>query len=642
MIVTFQNCGTTAPEGGLFGSHCYSEVCGANPDGLSLTLDTNNIANGVFNISSNPSEGFNNLRLTGTCNDGGYSRTLIKAKLYQCLPGTTNCSILKYIKSTPCGADRKYEIEASTPTLIPGAHKLHMEIVGFDNYYQEVYGRSSRLTPILTAAIPTIQPPVLSTFSGASNFWANKDKLYYFNSASEKVSLSGYITGFCDYNAGGDNNIYVRMSFKNRSDYKLITPASVVCTQITAGSTIANSPYRNGRTGYFTLDTLDIFMSYTSSLVDCAANDNECRNNALNAKTNRIVSLGFFQKDTSFNYEVSSTRNLILHFTSVQYGKGWLVDPLVEVLKRIKKTFNFSGADVTGNLEAVSSSNDYTVAHNVLTTYNTLTDPLVTSGDNRYGYGTRNFIVNKILGATEDISQSIYPGQPNDLYFLGTSTTVPYKDMAVVNPNGILKCGLNSAVSDPIRGVTGVQYTSDIGFERIALCLSFRYLNGLFNRNYAQTKKMVDQGVTFFNNNASCYLNNEGSTGNVLPANECAVILEFLGRASNIKERRMKLANFSNATDDQIKYFGNAMTQYFINKIMTNLAYRNSSGENEIFAGVFQTVYPEITDASLRRSLYPNEYNYVGATLRFAGSRSQQYPSGSAKEANTIQQTSGN
>lgn len=630
MIVTFQNCGTTMSDGGLFGSQCYSEVCGANPDNLEVTLDPTILTQGIFKISSNPSSGFNNLRLTGTCHNGGYTRTLVKAKLYQCLPGTSNCSILKTIKSTPCGADGKYAIESTTPNLTPGAHKLHIEIVGFDSYYQEVYGRNSKLAPIDSIAQATIRPPVLSTLTGTSNFWADANKLYYFSSSSEKVSLSGYITGFCDYKDGGDNNIYARLAFRNSNNFKLIAPGAIVCTPITAGSAIANSPYRDGRTGYFTLDALDIFMTYTTSLVDCEPSDTNCRNNSLNAKTNRIVSLGFFQKDTSFNYDVYSTRNLILHFTSVQYGKGWLIEPLTEVLRRLKKTFNFTGSNVLGTLDGTSTNNDYTMAHTLLTSYNTLTDPL-TSGD-RYGYGTRNFIVNKILGALEDISQSIYPGQPNDLYFLGTSTTVPYKNMAAINPNGVLLCGLNAAEQDPIRGVVGATYTTDAGFERIALCLAFRYLNGLMDRNYEQSKQIVEKGVTFINNNAACHYNNEPS--NTLPAGDCSLILDLLGRASKIKTRRMPLSTFSNATDDQIKYFGNAMTQYFINKIMNSLAYRNGSGENEIFENVFQTVYPEITDATLRKSLYPNEYNFVGSTFRFGGSRSQQFPSGSAKEAN--------
>lgn len=634
MIVTFQNCGTTSPEGGLFGSSCSNGGCGADPNALKVSLDTSVLTSGVLKISANPSAGFSNLRLTGTCNNGGYDKTLIKAKFYQCIGSSTQCTTLKYLKSTPCGADGRYEIASTVTTLTPGTHKLFIEIVGFNEFSQEVYGRNSKLAAITVSAQNTIKPPVLSSFTG-TNFWS-QDKLYYFPSSTEKVTLDGYITGFCDYTAGGNNIIYVKLAIKGSSTYKLISGTPVNCTPIVEGSTIGTSPYRNGRTGYFMLDNLSIYMAYTGDTFitcDTASSDYaNCINNTLNSRTNRIVSLGLFQRDVGFNYDVYGHRNLILHFTGSQYGKGWLVEALVEMMKRVKKSFNFSNSEVTGNLDGTqSSNNDFTKANTILTSHQDLIDPLITSGANYYGYGTRKYIVSGLLGATEDISTSIYPNQANDLYFLGSSATIPYKNMAVVNLNGVLICGLNSTVSDPISGVVGA-YSTDPELERIALCLTHRYMNGIWDKPYAEyTYKMVNEGVTFLNNNANCF----SRGGQPYNSGECSTMLEFLQAAAKIKARRMPSNSFGNASDDQLKYFGNAMTQYYINKIMYALAYRNTDygGENEIFADIFTKVYPEITDVSLRRTLYPDEYNYVGSSARFGGSRSTPFPQGSAKEA---------
>jgi hypothetical protein len=96
-----------------------------------------------------------------------------------------------------------------------------------------------------------------------------------------------------------------------------------------------------------------------------------------------------------------------------------------------------------------------------------------------------------------------------------------------------------------------------------------------------------------------------------------------------MKSRHLGTVAVANASDSQLTYFGNGLTQAYINRIMANLSYRSSAGENEYFSALFTSLYPEVTDATFRRSLYPNEYNFVGSKQKFGASRSRQAPDGS-------------
>ena len=618
LAVVYQNCAETN-QSNLFGSNCSGESCGPNPDDLSMELDSQILSGGTFKISSNPAANNINLRLTGTCESAGYQKSLVKAKVYQC--SGSHCGILKHSKYAQCSSGR-FEIASTVSNLTPGSIRLQMEVVGVDKFEQEVYGRNSKLPLISGEAKQTINPPVLASFSG-TNFWA-QDKIYYFPSSTEKVVLDGFITGFCDYDAA-NTSISVKLSLKGSSQYTLL--GNTYCQKINEGTTVGTSPNRNGRSGYFQLDSFSIFFVYGGgSFVTCNAGDNNCINNVLNKTTNRLVNLSIAQRDLGFNYDVFSNRRLVLHYTGERAGKGWLAEVLVEVLKRAKKSFNFSNSNVSGELTAPQAgTSDYSQAYRVLTSIEEFFDPLITTGANRYGFGSRAFIVKWLLGATEDISASEYG--VNNIYFLGSANTVQYKNMAHVNLNGGLICSLEPNMADPIKSVVGPQYSTDIGVERIALCLTHRYLNGIWDKPYADTVKLVQHGVTFANNNANCFYSNGGAINN----RDCATLLEFLQIASSMKSTRLPGVSFGNATDTQLKYFGNGMTQYYINKIMYNLAYRNTGmgGENEIFADIFSDVYPEITDVNLRRSLYPNDYSYPGSTVKFGGLISRPYPDGS-------------
>lgn len=616
VFVAYQNCGQTG-ETGLFNSQCIGEHCYSNPDELSLKLDLNLVPGGVFKISTNPPTGYNNLRLTGSCSDGGFTRTLVKAKIYQCI-GSTNCSILKHIKATSCGPDKKFEISSTIGNLTPGNHLLELEIVGLDEFNQEVYGRNSQADAIPTQAKQTIRAPVLASFSGA-NYWAT-DKVYPFVSSSEKIVLDGYMTGFCDFNATvpSANAISIKLGIKGSSTYTVV--ATSTCQSIVAGSVQANSPNRDGRSGYFTLDAFSIFMIYNGgSFVTCESTDYNCINNPFNRMTNRLVFLGLSQKDMSFDYDVMSNRKLALQYTASHAGKGWSADILLETLRRIKKSFNFSNSDVSGALDGTQSgTNDFTQAYRVITSSSEYVDPLVSSGDNRYGFGTRSFIVRWLLGATEDISQSLYTN--NDIYFMGSQHTIPFRTIA--QGSG---CAINASVADPIKGVVGAQYSTDVGVERIAVCLAHRFYNGFWDKPYSETVKMVQQGVTFANNNQNCFYND----GNPIATNTCTELIGFLQAATQMKNRHLSGAQFNTASESQMTYFTNGLSQYYIHRVMTNLAYRNASGENEFFGQIFTSVYPEITDAAMRRSLYPKEYNFAGSTLSFGATRTKQHPIGS-------------
>src|SRR5690606_33821897 len=187
----------------------------------SLKLDLNLVPGGVFKISTNPPAGVNNLRLTGSCSDGGFTKTLVKAKIYQCLGGTS-CSILKHLKTAACSPDQKFEISSVVSNLSPGNHLLEMEIVGLNEFNQEVYGRDSKADAVPTLAKQTIKAPVLASFSG-TNYWAT-DKIYQFSSSSEKIVLDGYITGFCDFNTTipSANEISIKLGIKGSSTFTLL------------------------------------------------------------------------------------------------------------------------------------------------------------------------------------------------------------------------------------------------------------------------------------------------------------------------------------------------------------------------------------------------------------------------------------
>lgn len=616
LIVTFQNCGQSE-QSGLFGSNCNGDKCSLDPNSLAMELDTQLLQGGIFKISTNPSSGFTNLRLTGKCESAGYNRSLVKAKIYQCIG--SNCSSLKHIKATSCSSEGLFEIASTVSNLTPGPHKLYLEIVGIDDFGQEVYGIKSKLPAITMDARQTIKPPVLASISG-TNFWA-QDKIYYFPSSTEKVVLDGYITGFCDYNASS-TYISVKLSVQGSSTYSLL--GSTNCQLINAGSSYESSPNRQGRTGFFELNSFSIYMTYTGgSFVTCSSGDVNCQNNVLNKMTNRLVALALTQQDLNFNYEVYSIRKLLLHYKGERSGKGWLSEPLAETLKRVKRSFNFSSTNVAGDLSGAQGVNDYSQAYRLLTSVDEFYDPLVTSGDQRYGFGTRAFITRWLLGSIEDISSSIY--NTTNIFFLGSEYTIPYRAIGVPSGNNTLLCSGNASISDPITGVVGTAATAEAGIERVALCLSFRYLNGLFNMNYTEALKIVQDGVMFTNSNSACFF----KTGAPLTATACGAIMDILTAAASAKARSFPYGSLSSASSTQMKYFGNSLTQFYINKIMINLAYRNGSGENEIFASIFQSVYPEITDLTFRRSLYPTEYNYIGSTASFGGTRSRQYPDGS-------------
>lgn len=625
-MVTYQNCAQTQ-DGGLFSQSCDSEHCSANPQELAIAMDLNLVPGGTFKISSNPESGFKNLRLTGACKDGGYDKNLVKVKIYQCIGSSSTCDVLKYINSTTCQLDTSFEISSTVTTLTPGMYKLNLEIVGIDKFGQEVYGPRSKLAAVKMEAKQTIRPPVLATFTGA-NFWA-QDKVYYFPTEGDKVSLDGYITGFCDYNPAADN-IGIKLSVKGSSTY---TPIAVPtkCRPISENVNAQNSPHRGTRTGFFQVDTMPIFMRYTGgTFVTCTAGDYNCINNPMNMMTNRLVALALFQLDTSFNYEVFSVRNLILHFKDERNGKGWLVEPMVEVLRRVKKSFNFSNNEVTTTtLDGASSAlNDFMQASRITTSVEEFYDQLVTSGDQRYGFGTRLFIINWLLGAEEKVTASEYPATTNNypgttgnFYFVGNATTIPYKSISMGN-----LCGLSANVSDPIAGTVGLE--AGAALERVALCLTHRFLNGLYDRPYVQTYKMVQHGVMFTDNNTHCFY----QTGGVIPDRDCAVILHFLAGASKMKTRHTLGVSLPDASDTQMKYFGNGLTQFYINTIMDHLAYRNNVdylNENEVFASAYAKVYPELTDPTVRQMSYPTEFNFVDSTASFGSTRRIPRPAGS-------------
>jgi hypothetical protein len=614
LVITYQNCGQTDEQSGLFGSHCNDGNCNENPQALSLQLDLQLVPGGTFKISTNPSAGFKNLRLTGTCNLAGFTKTLVKAKIYQCVG--SNCSTLKYIDGSACSPEGRFQIESAVTNLTPGPHKLNLEMVGLDDFGQEVYGPKSKLSPINMTAQATIKPPVLATFVGA-NEWA-VDKVYYEEATTtpNKIVLDGHIQGFCDYNASTSaaNKISVKLAFHGDSKYTLL--ATATCTAISGNANALNSPNRAGRTGFFDIPSFSLYYSYGQNLATCLPNDADCLNNSLNMWTSRLISLSFFQNDATFDYDVSSTRNLALHFKNIAYGNGWMADALQETLKRIKKSFNFSGLDYSGALSAAQNPSDFTTAVKILTSAPELYDPLANAS---YGYGTRAFMVKWLLNATEDISASLY--NTTNIYFLGTSTTLPYKQMALGST-----CGLNPSLADPISGVVGAQYSTDPQVERIAACLGFRYLDGLWNRPHTDVVKMVTLGVTYLSPTTCKYRD-----GGAIASRDCTELLSLLEFASKMKTRFMNGVSFSSATDTQLKYFANGLTQKYIDHIMANLLYRNASGENEYFAALFQLLYPTVTDDATRRLLYPDEINYIGATpaMRFYGTRTKQLPDGS-------------
>lgn len=615
LVVTYQNCGQSE-KSNLFGSSCVSADCLVDPNELFVKMDLSLVPGGVFKISANPAADFSNLRLTGTCSTGGFAKTLVKSKIYAC-NGTT-CKTLKNVQSSACSASGTFEIASRVANLTPGSYQLNLEIVGFNDFEQEVYGINSKLPAIPMLAQNTINPPILASFTG-TNYWA-QDKIYYLPSSSEKVNLDGYITGFCDYNAvsSAGNAISVKLAIKGSSTYTTLN--STTCLPIVTGSIQANSPSRAGRTGYFQLDSFSIYMIYSGgSFVACTVNDYNCINNGLNRMTNRIVSLSLFQRDFTFSYDVFSTRKLVLNYTSETLGKGWLAEALTETLKRLKRSFNFSNTPVSGDLNGTQSgTNDFTQAYRILTSTDEFYDPLVTSGDARYGFGTRAYIIRWLLGATEDISASQYT--TNNLYFLGTATTVPYKAIAQGT-----SCSVNANLLDPIQGVVGAAYSSNQGVERITVCLAHKFLSGLWNRSYADTVRMVQEGVTFVDNNSHCFYRNGGT----IPDRDCGEILNFYSYATKMKNRHLPSVAIENATDAQLTYFGNGLTEAYINRIMVNLYWRNTSGDNEYFQALFQTIYPEITDVNLMRKLYPTEYNFVGSSQKFGATRSRQAPDGS-------------
>ncbi len=616
LVLGYQNCGTTDGMG-LFNSQCLEAHCLNNPDELKLKLDMNLVPGGQLKISTNPPPEVNNLRLTGVCNDGGFGKTLIKAKILQCVGGI-HCSILKQLITTSCAPDGKFEISTAINNLAPGNYQLQMEIVGLNEFNHEVYGRYSKADAVPMLAQKTIQAPILASFSG-TDYWAS-DKVYQFNSSTERIVLDGYITGFCDFNSSNAaaNEISIKLGIKGSSTYTLL--ATTACNKITSGTVQANSPNRKGRSGYFSHDTFSIYMLYSGgTFMNCEPADYNCINNPFNRMTNRLVHLSISQKDVAFNYDVMSSRKLVLNYQAPHAGKGWLADILVETLRRVKKSFNFSNSEVTGALDgAQSGTNDYTQAYRIVTSAQEYTDPLVTSGENRYGFGTRSFIIRWLLGATEDISASIYTN--NDIYFMGSQHTIPFR--AIAQGSG---CGINGAVSKPIKGVTGSQYSSDVGVQRIALCLAHRYYNGFWNKPYSETVKMVHQGVTVSNDNKNCFYND----GQPIATNTCNDLLAFLAAATKMKNRHLPSASFALASESQVTYFTNGLAQYYVNKITTTLAYRSGNNDNSFFADLFATVYPEITSTSMRRSLYPNEYNFSGSTMKFGATRTKHHPTGS-------------
>jgi len=61
-----------------------------------------------------------------------------------------------------------------------------------------------------------------------------------------------------------------------------------------------------------------------------------------------------------------------------------------------------------------SAINDFMQASRITTSAEEFYDPLVTTGDARYGYGTRSFIVQWLLSAVENISPTDYPAATNN------------------------------------------------------------------------------------------------------------------------------------------------------------------------------------------------------------------------------------
>ncbi len=610
LLFAYQNCGVQ--QGGSIYSSCLvgGNCGGGNINLLSVRPD---IPNNQYTVAISNSFGgtpaFNNISISGSCNNGGFLRTIVRATIRG---GVSPISFTSY-----CGQDNRFNISGYAALSAGYSYRLDIAISALNEYLQEVYGPNSYVAPINILTIEA-KPPVLSLLMNcnnktalnclqgvnAGNPWnlpsdtsAVADAITHsaviISNASGSLLIPTTITGFC--NTGSDVTVMLipyGYSYSNFSNTSPPITKTTACESKT--SAIGASDYN----GYFQVNNLSVPLATGSSVVPCQ-NNSECLSNPFNKSNARLYQVVVSQNLVVNQgvQHIASSRNAFFKYQDPSNGNNWDTNILQETLKRIAKAFYFS----PGYPSTSSLYSNFALAAQKIVASRTQGNYQCTSSSTTYSYyyGTRSWILD-FIGASESLDNpACTNATPNIKLNLNTN---PFTNMKNAST-----CGINSSVTH----ITGSFNAPNEGARRIAACLTSRYVMGFgqpsssSNLN-AYADKFTNIGIKCTDQACSAcqFQDNSAVQSSNGIMSDCKIMANFYTQA----------VTYQNSP--------NKLMQFYINFVLGNNSLSNSTVQDAIF----KTVYPNITDTNVISSMRPLEKNYDGSNTHLGAMPNNNFP----------------
>ncbi len=627
LVFVYQNCSQTHTGNPWYVSQCTGYLCEDTGVGevrnlnIALAASSNDM---LIPYSGTPPY---TLKISGSCNDGGFRRNRIKVQLIENFISENDCQNGEiFTVNTKCEAGQyigDIEIDNNTSLCAPSRNQvlqLQIDLTGidsFDNEYNPPRGSIVQSIPVRQS----IRPPIFNSFAdgGSENMW-NGTRV--FSSLFSYVQISDFF-GYCTYSSGSvlNNDIGVlikpvgvsdsagRLAFTDPNDATHQKPLPVVCGPLNpADGAIYQKGTELGYNGLFRYVN-PIQLNYLQDqawpgLLGADATVNS-----------RDFTMYLVQRDPTISstFKIESPQQVTFKFNGVDTSQGWTADVLKQAQKQTLRAINMSWDDSS------VTNNDFS--------------KILGTGAS---FPFRLWIYER-MQLVEDFS-TFKVVSPN-----GPST--PFFDRIGKIAFGTKRCDtrLDSDMVMGISGTDGVNSysASNRQAQRLALCSWYWVHHGLLDGNPTDVgnwknnwvSKWIQEGVRFTGDNRSCVSASTSTTGD---ATACSMISNYFRQINLYKGRFLGSANdiyggSGSVYRDWQLDFNSAYTQFYVNQIMgyvvSNLVNSTqiATNANVFFDSVIKNVYDTASNpkrlygtaaANLekRKQLYPIEINLASET----------------------------
>lgn len=629
LVAIYQNCGQT-DTGNSWYKSCSGFLCAdtgigdARQMNISLTSSATDL---IIPYTGTPPY---RVKVSGTCNDGGFRRNKIEVALREKLSSfvsETDCENAESfpVVKTKC-VDGHFigdvEVTSATSLCSPATKtqvlELQVTLTGIDNFDNEYTPSRGQLSSDIPVR-QSIRPPTLNSFAdgGAENFWLGTR---VFATSTESIQIND-LFGYCTYSSVGPANNKIRVLIRpygtvERLEFKDVT---VECRPLNpADGVIYQRGQQLGFTGVFGYLN-PIVLSYLQAAAWPGLTEADAQVNSRN------FVLYLVQKDPgiSSTYEIENPHNVTLKFNSMNSSQGWTADIMRQAQKQTLRAINMSWDDAT-------------------VTNNDLAPILGTGGAMPY-----RFWILQRMQLQEDASFRVF--SPN-------GPSVPFLDRIGKIAYGSKRCDTRltmdmgrsgtDTTTQALSGSTGTNTfdSTTVQQQRLALCSWYWIDHGLLDINAADIgnwrntwmSKFIEQGVRFNGSATSCVSASSSTPGD---ANACQTIWNFFNSINTYKARYLGpnqniYGGTGSAYRDQQSDFNYAYAQLYLNQIMgwvsANLVMTGTiaTSANTFLDNVIKNTYETATNPTRlygstteslekRKQLYPVELNLSGATAPF-------------------------